>query len=61
MALLAGLVAYMKPYRKDVYAQEKAKFFLAQFLRRQRRRTMASWKKYCVKRQRCRFLVACTV
>ena len=56
-----GLLAYIKPHRRDIYAQDRAKVFLSQFLRRERQRTLFAWRRYCHRRARCRFLVAALI
>jgi hypothetical protein len=53
-----GLLAFLKPYRRQVHAATKATEFRANVLRRTRRRSVAKWRLYCARRQRCRFLVA---
>lgn len=55
-----GLLAFIKPYRREVYTTSKAKQFLAGFITRTRRRNVKRWRLYCMRRQRCRYLVAHT-
>ena len=53
------LLAFLKPTRREVYAKDKAKAFLAAYTFRKRKRIVAAWRfGYMARRKRARLLVA---